>query len=85
MKPLKFKRYSHCGGWVKVDESLPDVGESNYSTTVLVSDGKCVGLGRKYRDDEFDFWTNSYYIGTDIDYKNILFWMPMPKAPLDEE
>ena len=69
--------------WISVDTELPTVFEYGYSGSVLVSDGIVVGLGALYRDEDEEFWTSSYYVGVEIDYTNILHWMPLPEPPKD--
>jgi len=66
--------------WIKCSDRLPEIDIDNwYSKICLVTDGKDIGLASRYKEDEYDDWSSSYYIGTDVDINKITHWMPLPK------
>ena len=72
--------------WVSVKDEIPDVDpEFEYSEILIVTDGKEIGLGKYYEEDDgLSYWSNSYYIGTQVDYDNVTHFMELPKPPTEQ-
>lgn len=66
--------------WTKVSEQLPPAGEfSDTSIDVLVTDGKEIGVGVYYFEDEYWYYTMVGKVPNSS--KDITHWTTLPSLP----